>query len=369
MNQELEWIASRLAKATRPEEVFGEIKDGSPDSLPALRRIYHSMAKVAHPDVYRIPEEKVLAQTAFSQLVRWFDQAEEKLKSGSYGQPAQVILRVRNREYEIQGSFRADKRFNFYPCCFREDGRTQPAVLRIVRDPRENEISQNEIRVLNLLLNGREASKYSPYIPRPIDEFIYEDGMGSRQAAVFEKYEGWCSLEDVHKAYPRGIDPKDMAWMWRRLLVALGFAHINSVIHGAVLPGNIWIQPEQHGVMLKNWFYAVHHPEVTGEIIPEIDPGFMAWYPQESLNHEIPIFGSDLSMSARCMIHLLGGDAERGTMPDSIPNPLRTFLRGSILPGRRAPQDAWALKHEFDDLLERLWGERRFHPFKMNFPN
>jgi hypothetical protein len=41
------------------------------------------------------------------------------------------------------------------------------------------------------------------------------------------------------------------------------------------------------------------------------------------------------------------------------------FLKGSILPGKRAPQNAWALLHEFDDLLHKLWGEHTFHPFKM----
>ena len=44
---------------------------------------------------------------------------------------------------------------------------------------------------------------------------------------------------------------------------------------------------------------------------------------------------------------------------------LRMFLKGSILPGKRAPQDAWALLQELDDLLHKLWGERTFHPFQM----
>jgi hypothetical protein len=40
----------------------------------------------------------------------------------------------------------------------------------------------------------------------------------------------------VKEAYPRGIDAKDMAWIWRRVLLALDFAHTNKVIHGSVLP-------------------------------------------------------------------------------------------------------------------------------------
>jgi hypothetical protein len=44
---------------------------------------------------------------------------------------------------------------------------------------------------------------------------------------------------------------------------------------------------------------------------------------------------------------------------------IQAFLKGCILPDRRAPQNAWSLKEEFDELIERLWGKRTFHPFMM----
>jgi hypothetical protein len=358
MNQELESLASQLAKATKPEDVFGGIWNEV-----SLRRSYHCMAKVAHPDVHLSHEDKVLAQVTFGRLAEWFEQAEEKIRSGRYGKKERIVIQTKTREYEIEDGFTEDGMFNFYSCRYVDKGQNRRALLRIVRDPCGNDISQNEIRILDILLNGRDAKKFSPYIPNLLDAFMYDDDRISRHSAVFEKYDGWYPLDEVHGAYPHGIDPKDMAWMWRRLLVVLGFAHANSVIHGAVLPGNIWIQPEQHGLMLKNWFFAVQ----AGEVISKTDPSFAGWYPQEILKYEIPTFGTDISMSARCMIHLLGGDAKTGSIPSSIPNAMRAFLRGSILPGRRTPQDAWAVKQDLDELLQRLWGERKFHPFKMNF--
>lgn len=236
-------------------------------------------------------------------------------------------------------------------------------MLRITRDPRNNDLAANEVRVLQLLGSSRDWAKLSPYFPNMFDAFIYDDNLSHRQAAIFEEYKGWYCMQDVQRRYPNGIDPRDMAWIWRRVLVALGFAHTNSVIHGAVLPPNIWIQPEQHGLMLMNWFQAVLAE--TGENFPHIDPDFAAWYPPDVASHEAPIFGTDISMSAKCMIHLLGGDAEGNTIPDSVPREMRMFLKGSVLPGNRTPQDAWALLQEFDDLLQRLWGDRKFHPFQM----
>jgi len=41
---------------------------------------------------------------------------------------------------------------------------------------------------------------------------------------------GFRSLAEVRSAFPAGIDPRDAAWMWRRLLVAVGAAHRAGVI-------------------------------------------------------------------------------------------------------------------------------------------
>jgi serine/threonine protein kinase len=275
-----------------------------------------------------------------------------------------MILRTSRRYYEIEVEFREDTLFNHYPCTFKEDGREVNALLRITRDPRDNDYAANEVRALQILSAASDWAKFSPYFPDLIDSFVYDDGFSLRQAAIFNEHEKWYSLQEVRQRYATGIDPRDMAWMWRRILSALGFAHTNSVIHGAVLPPNIWIQPEQHGVMLRNWFHAVRAE--SGELLPRINFDFAAWYPAEVLVHEAPTLGTDIRMSAKLMIHLLGGDAENNTIPDSVPRELRMFLKGSVLPGKRAPQDAWSLLQEFDDLLFRLWGERKFHPFTMN---
>ena len=155
MNQELERIAGKLSRATKPEDVFGEMR--GPDPLAELRRAYHALAKAAHPDVYSSAEDKALAGAAFAQLSAWFEDAEAKVKAGTYGRKDWAVLRTPVREYEVETAFGQDGQFNYYPCRFREagpfdrltvraantggtqvrDGRagvTREAVLRIVRD-------------------------------------------------------------------------------------------------------------------------------------------------------------------------------------------------------------------------------------------
>jgi len=365
MHAKLEAIAHQLQQARNPEDVFGYFHERSEDCQPALKDKYHALAKIVHPDYYPAADEKILANLALSQLNHWFRQALEKSKSGLYGQdpekPALVALQTRERLYWVEPDFSQDAMFNYHACRFNQDGRTRLAQLKIVRDPHDNEFAQNEAAALkSLSQHAAHEPGLQAYFPSLLDGFVYQADTAEHHALVFERYTGWYSLADVRQTYPAGIDPKDMAWVWRRLLSALGFAHKHTWLHNAVLPANIWIQPEQHGLMLTNWSYAGTSPGASSP--PTAQAG---WVPPEVRMGEPLSPAVDIVMSAKCMLFLLGGDPVNWLYPKTIPGPLKAFFRGTLLPAKRAPQDAWALKAEFDDLIEGLWGQRKFHPFTM----
>jgi serine/threonine protein kinase len=369
MNSELQEIAQKLSQAQCPEDVFGEIEGCLKDKLASLKTSYHRLARITHPDLYRTREDQRAALAAFQNLTAWFSSAETKLKAGLYGQnpdSARIRIDTRKRSYHLNGRYTESLIYNHYPCTFDEDGQTNQAIIKVARDPQDNDLAQNEAALLDALKTGKASKKFAPYLPQMIDSFLYQEGSLSRQANVFTYQPGWYSLEEVRQAYPDGLDPKDMAWIWRRLLVALGFIHLNGVIHGAVLPGNIWILPEEHGLRLQEFSFAVGDLEMPGCSIAVIDPAYEGWYPNEVHKKQAPAPGTDIGMAARCMIELLAGDPLRGTYPERIPPFIRSFFKGCTLPGKNArPQDAWALKEEFDVLLNKHWGERKFHPFTM----
>ena len=305
-------------------------------------------------------------------MTRWFACAQKKIAAGEYGgqpaHPAQTVLQTPTRSYTLTGDYTTRGPFNFYPCSFQELGREIPALLKVVHDPHDSDLARNEARILSLLYAGKEAARFAPYFPLLIEALDYQQDGCIYAANIFARLDGWYSLAEVRRAYPAGVDPKDMAWMFRRLLVALGFAHFKGVIHGAVLPANIWIQPDQHGLLLSDWTYAVSDVEITGEYISGLDPQYQAWYPPEVLAREQPVFGTDIYLAVRSMVYLLGGDPLSGCLPARLPGALGAFIKGCLLPGKRTrPQDAWSLKDEFDDLLARLWGKRTFHPFHMKY--
>jgi len=367
MNNNLQGIADQLAQAKSPEDVFGEIKGREDEKQAALKAVYYRLAKLTHPDAFLETEDQRLASIAFSRLTEWYAQAQAKLNAGIYASSrVKLVMDTGRRSYSVYSDGREGLVSNAYPCTFWENGRLVSAVLKMVRQPQDNDLAQNEVEILQRLKAGRGAKKFGPYLPELIDAFLYEQAGVQRHVSVFAREEGWYSLEEVRSAYPDGIDPRDMAWMWRRLLVVLGYIHNNGVIHGAVLPKNILIQPEAHGLMLEEFAFAVSDFAVSGTWIPAVDLAYRRWYPQEVFAKESPLPGTDIGMAAYCMAYLLGGDLKRNFWPERVPQFIRSFLKGSSLPGKNArPQDAWDLKEEFDQLLERHWGARKFHPFSM----
>jgi serine/threonine protein kinase len=371
MNAELIRVARLLEQAVAPQDVFGMIIDEPDQMAEALKKAYRRMAQVTHPDIYLAVEEKILAQRAFTSLGEWYAQAEACIRAGRYfkgGTYEKFSIRIRGvkHEYAVSSTYHEDGLYNRYPCQFEENGRLTQAALKIVRDPNDSSLGRNEARVLRILNTGNASKQFGAYVPTLLDSFILEDSGVTRQASILEDLTGWFSLEEARADYLNGINPKDMGWIFRRLLVALGFAHANGVLHGAVFPRNIYILPKQHGVRLENWSFAACDPQTTGERIAGIEVPYITWYPPEILANEMPGPSADIFLAARSMAYILGGDPYQNTFPASVPRPIQAFLKSCTLPGQKSrPQDAWQVKEEFDDLLWRLWGERKFHPFQM----
>jgi hypothetical protein len=365
MNAELQRISSLIERAFIPEEVFGELSGETKVQLSQLKQAYRQLARSTHPDGYTSPAEQALTQQAFARLGDWLAQAEGKIRAGLYGEgTAGILLRSKVHDYIVSTAFSEDMLYQRHPCQYTEKSRTHLAELCLTRDPRNNDLADNEAQLLRQIAPVHHPHKFSSYFPNLLDSFLLEEAGMQRQANVFARSTGWYTLAEVRAEYPAGIDPKDMAWIWRRLLVALGFTHTQGIVHGAVLPGNIAILPAEHGLRLDQWAFAARLSEDT--CITRFEASCYDWYPEELLNREPPTPGADIFLAARCMMYALGADPIHPQFPAAVPRPIQAFLKGCTLAAKRSrPQDAWALKEEFDELLHHLWGERKFHPFSM----
>lgn len=201
-----------------------------------------------------------------------------------------------------------------YPVVDGED-----ALLKVARNPADNHLLRQEADTLERIARHGDP-RFLPYVPRLVTKFRYKTGSTVRQANVISRAPaGFVTLAQVRP----GLDPRDMAWIWRRLLVAVGVAHRAGTAHGAVEPRHVLIHPIDHGLILVDWCRSGGADEPA-----------------------------DVLGVTRCVTGLLGAH----------PRPMRTFLRGCAV---RPPKDAWALLGELDELLHTLYGPRKYRPLHL----
>ena len=213
-----------------------------------------------------------------------------------------------------------------------------------------------------LLGNVDTYDVLAPYLPAYVETFGVPaaDGAPRRRALAFAApHPGLLSLREIRARRPAGLPAQDGAWMLRRILVALGLVHANAIVHGALTPDHVLIEPSQRGVVLVDWKYAVPH----GERVPAMPDAWQAMTAPE-IRAATPVTpAADIFMAMRCIAYVLGGDPATGAVPPGAGRHIAGFLRGASHPSpRRRPADALALKDELDELIDRLWGPRRFAP-------
>ncbi|KXK60817.1 serine/threonine protein kinase [Micromonospora rosaria] len=320
-----------VATARTDDDLFGA-------DAPARR--YRELCAALHPDRLGAADERVRAQAteAFVRVTtRW-----RASRPGGTGSP--VVL----GDHRLGALRYAGDLADLY-----EVG--ADTLLKLPRNPSDNDLMAREVHALRTI-EERGDPRYLPYVPRLVDSFRHrEPGTGAeRRINVLATVPGLHSLDEVRRAYPDGLDARDAAWMWRRLLVALGLAHRAGVVHGAVLPRHVLIEPDGHGVVLVDWCFSTP----VGGSVPALVPGHGDWYPPEVTGKRPAGPGTDLWLATGCMTWLMG---------DRAPRELRAFARGCRQAALRSrPDDAWRLLGELDQVLERLYGPRTFRPFTLN---
>jgi hypothetical protein len=365
---ESETALERVRAARTPSDLFGG------DAAQA-HRTYRRLARLLHPDATcgRTRDE-------FTRLTGLWR---------GYTRSGPTTITTRRRAYRLGRKRAAGDLADLYGATYggghagiqdaglRDAGAraagTQAAVIKVPRDPADGDLLEREAVALRQLVKDGQA-RFSAYAPRLVESFRHRDAHtgAERRTNAIAPLDGFYNLAEVCAAYPDGLDPRDVAWMWRRLLVALGFAHRAGVLHGSVLPEHVLIHPELHGLVLVDWCYSVPGcyaaTDPSGRV-PALVQRYAGWYPPEVPARQRASPATDIYMATRCMTYLMHddtGDLTGATVPKSM----RSFAKGCLLASqRRRPGNAWRLLTELDELLERLYGPRRFRPFKMPTPS
>jgi hypothetical protein len=317
----------RFAEATFEEAMaaigrattFGDLAtDG--DALTAYRRLL----RIVHPDVAPAPR-RAAATEAAAKLSALYDRKN--------------TLTTRRGTYRVGDRI---ARGDLADLTALDDD----LVLKLPRRPADNDLVRAEVAALTTL-HGTGDPRFRAYAPRLVEAFLHQDTAGiRREAVVLERLTGFLPLTGMEHR----LDPRDAAWIWRRLLTGLGWAHRAGVVHGAVLPEHVLIHPERHGVVLVDWCYSV----APGQPVPAVVSRYRAAYPPEVLAKRAATAATDIHMATGMALRLIADP----------PAPIERFAAGCRYDApRMRPQDAWQLLAELDELLEKLYGPRTFRPF------
>ena len=216
----------------------------------------------------------------------------------------------------------------------------------------------NEAVVL-AVLNEDIDPRFQPYLPTFHGTTMTPD---LDTVNIFTAPEGFYTLHEVMERYPDGLDPRDMAWMYRRILVALGFAHQAGYVNASVIPSAVLIHPEKHGLIIFDWVYGA--PDGGDPL--GVESNYEDYYPPEIRNGKTLTPASDIYMAAQLAVALVGGTPGTSMFPDGLEKEYKVHFGGCLkLRQEERIRDAWSALEYFDALLERLYGKRSFRPFTM----
>jgi serine/threonine protein kinase len=339
-----------VGAATVPSDLFGPISD-DPAAQRAARRRFHRLSVLIHPDRVDLAhtDRAAVAFTRASDLYRRWQHAATTASAATAivldGGRGRYRLGARHARGSIADLHHATD------ACGRE------VVVKIPRSPASNALIDSERTALTEIAASAEGGNewLRAYFPQLIDHLTHADPeTGSRrQVTVLDSLTtGFVTLAEVRAAYPDGLDPRDWAWMHRRLLRGLAAAHRAGWVHTAVTADNVLIHPERHGVVLVGWSFATRPGTVPLATITSR----REHYPRERLTGSTATTAWDVFMAHRLMLTMLA---------DTAPARLRAFARGCMQPQPSLRPDAVDLLDEFDDLLDTLYGRRRFRPFTL----
>ncbi|MGW4249128.1 hypothetical protein, partial [Nocardia sp. NPDC004722] len=225
-------------------------------------------------------------------------------------------------------------------------------VVKIPRRAAANRLLSGERNALHDIATVTEQHGWlRPYFPELVDTVDHLDSATGEHrtvnvlAALTDEF---ITLEDIRAAYPGGLDPRDYAWMHRRLLRCLAGVELAGWVHTAISPANVLVHPRLHGIVLVGWSFATRPGQPAAATLKSLD------YPPEIRDRVSP--ATDVYLAHRLLLTMLG---------DRAPAPMRAYAAGCLQSDQRLRPDAADLLDEFDDLLDRLYGKRRFRPFEL----
>lgn len=295
---------------------LSELSGGDP------KAVYKKYSKKCHPDLFS-EDEKDKAHQAFTHLNSLYRRSS---KSKEYSK----TIKTKRHEYTIQKiNYVIDNTTRVTGATY-DDGHKLAWVSSI--STKNTDLFQNAVSSLKKL--DEVPKEYSSFFPNLLEKFKYKSVNDNIESNIIvtEQLPGFVPLYKVLESYPDGISGRNVAWIFRRMLVSLGNTHSLDLIHGAPTLSSFWINVENHGLILDNWIYS----RPTSQPLLAVPSDYKNLYPTSALTRKPVDASMDLEVAAKSALSLLHDDE---------PAALKAFFKGCV---GKLPE-AKQLLHEFED--------------------
>lgn len=363
----LESVRARFISAQSYKDVFGDAPTGNEDAQVAyLKQQFRYLAKVLHPDGQE-PKYRKEAEQLFAELNRLHSNAVTALKEGRYSKPfgkgfsaiddgGTFDLTSSLATYRLSKTAFAKGDFSVLYRGVRVTGSSEQVIAKVARAPATNAWLENEAKILMKFRDAKSGDPLSGitrFVPNLADAFLVEGAGNKRYRVLITKaVDNLVSVADIIAVYPKGLDPRDASWIYRRIIAQTLAASMVGVVHGAIVPDHILVGPITHNPLHIGWAHALSSGHIT-----HIIPKYKDYYPREVFDRRSPDHTTDLYMASKTMIHLLGGDVKRNALPSTVPKRVGEVILRSVAssPASR-PQDGKQLLDDFTRVIKEEWG-------------
>lgn len=298
-----------------------------------------NLLKQAHPDLH--PDNTAKAQKAFIHInTLWNKKNSSPKKTPNTAHSTSEIITKKN-EYRNLKTVRKNSGIQTYRGI---DSNGHITYLLVATHPKIGEMLMEGVKNLKTV-KSHLTTHYKEFFPDTTDAFrIAQNGQklfGIAQTLTEKNY----SLREVKEDYPEGLDGRDVAWIYRRMLVSVGNMHDYGIGHGAPTLDAFLIKPETHELQLTNWQFSKELNNEISMVAPDVKHHYEA--------DKVITRKKDLQILSETAFKLLRKDA---------PRELKAFLKGM---SRYPTETAQEGLYEFDEILKNVYGPRKFHEFRM----
>jgi hypothetical protein len=349
---ELELIYQRLQTARCPEDVFGA-------NPAAIKTTFHLLARSVHPDLHGNSNTAGEATRLLNQLRQ---EADARVAADTWGKrlPLPAFQTIAIGRHQVPRTPLSGDLADVYL--------SDAVAVKVARSHDDNDLIRAERHALTTLRKSIRTSVRDG-VPELVDTLQVDDRGWKREANVLSACPGFVTAEAIHRLRP-ALEPENLVWMFKRLLVLLEWTHHAGLIHGAILPPHVLFYPDndghtapdadkedprKHSLRLLDWCYSVEFGQRTR--LSAWCPQWQEFYPQEIRSKTSLSPASDIYMAAK-IIEFLGGNTK-------MPVKLAGVLERCLAPISKRPADAGKVFTEWEQAARSAYGTPKWFEFHL----